>query len=673
MRRSLILIATAGILPIVALGGAFGFTTLRAQKASVERGTIATSNFIATLAAVRLGDGMREANIIAQSPMFDGPLEEGRFRQAAERLRSTTPSWLYFSLSDASGRWLFDTPPPESGTGRGVVIDLPSLRDAVASRKPAVSDIVRLADGRYVFAIRAPIIRNGEVRYVLSTVIPAEAVSTALRFGDLPDDWRAGIMDGNGRIVADISSHPRALGQLGSIKGREAKQSGKPGFYALTLNDGQLGNSYWLPIPGTNWSVHVAAPASAYAEPTRNAWTLLTFVVLACLGLLAVFIHLLAAELRQSRERDRAEVQRQRMEALGRLTGGVAHDLNNLLTPVLGGLDLLRNRVGEDEKAQRYVALAMAGAERARSLVDRLLSFSRRQALTVMAVDVRALLTSIQELLERSAGSSVTIRVDLPPILPPIQCDPSQFELALLNIVINARDAMPRGGMVDISARPLKVSRASDLAAGDYVAIAITDTGTGMDEETMRQALEPFFTTKAAEKGTGLGLPMAHGLAVECGGALRLASREGAGTTVTIIMPQASIAPRVTRVEEVTPPAGEGRLLLVDDDLAVRSATAEILRNGGYSVAEAGSVDEALEQMSRDPSIRGVITDYFMPVRTGADLITQLHGTRPSLPVMLVSGYEPHDAEQTLPAGTQRLAKPFRADELLTRVQQMLS
>ncbi|MBO9581763.1 MAG: response regulator [Sphingobium sp.] len=673
MRRSIILIATAGILPIIALGGAFGVTTLRSQQATVRTGAVAMTRFVGTLASVKLGDGMREMNMVAQSQAFDGPLDRQRFAVLAARLRGTTTTWRFFSVADPSGRRLMDVPEPIGGVPGGRVIDMVSLRRAVETRKPVIGDVITGPRGDHAFAVRAPVIRDGQVRYVVSAIIPPEAIVPLLRFRELPEGWRAGILDGSGTVIADARGDPSVVGRRGSAEGRLAKRSGNMGPYEVTRQDGTKAMAYWAPITGTNWTVHVSTPAAAYLGPARTALTLLIAVVLLCLVLLAVFTRLLVVELRQFREHERADVQRQRMEALGRLTGGVAHDLNNLLTPVLGGLDLLRRRIQDDEKAQRYVSMALAGAERSRSLVDRLLSFSRRQALVVTAVDLGRLLAGLEDLLVRSVGPSVAVRLDLPRDLPLARCDPGQLELAVLNLAINARDAMPDGGAVAISAEAIEVKKASDLAAGRYVAISIADTGMGMDEATLRHAIEPFFTTKAADKGTGLGLSMVHGLAAQCGGALRLRSKPGVGTTATIVIPQAEGNPPAPAEAGEEQALGEGRLLLVDDDDAVRAATAEMLCDGGFSVVEATSVDEALEILAADATIKAVVTDHIMPERSGADLIRALAATRPALPVLLISGYEPQEQDEPLPADVQRLAKPFRADEIVARVKRLLA
>ncbi len=668
MRRSIALVATAGILPIIALGGAFGVMTLRAERQAVHNGVDSGARFIATLASVRLRDGMHEVDMIAQSPAFDGPFDARRFETLGVRLQRSAANWRYLSVADPQGRRIFDVPEPIGGQTGGPVIDMESLREAVRTGRPVVGNVITGSRGLAAFAVRAPVVRDGQVRYVVSAIIPAQAAGQLLRFRALPEGWRAGILDGAANMVAMTPEEPGRIGKPGSQAGREAKRAGRPGFYETRRANGEEAIVAWHPIAGTEWSTHVSAPMTGYLTAGSRALTLLIGVVALCLALVALLVRLMTIELRQFRAREVAAVQGQRLEALGRLTGGVAHDFNNLLQPVLGGLDLLSRRVKDDEKAQRYIAQAMVSAERARTLVSRLLAFSRKQALASTPIDIAQLLAGVQDLLERSAGPDVRIVIDLPSDLPLIQADASQLELALLNLAINARDAMPGGGAIIVSAQAVDLAQADDVAPGRYVAMTVADTGEGMDEATMRQAIEPFFTTKAADKGTGLGLSMVHGFAAQSGGVLRLSSTPGVGTRATILMPLAN-APRAAPQIAVPQYRGErARLILVDDDEQVRRSVAELLRDVGHEVTEAGSVDEAIAAIRQNRDIDLVITDYLMPGRNGAELIGQLE-TR-AVPVLLITGYDM--AADDVPDGVPRLTKPFRAQELLAKVEALL-
>lgn len=363
------------------------------------------------------------------------------------------------------------------------------------------------------------------------------------------------------------------------------------------------------------------------------------------------------AELEQARDMIR---QSQKMETIGQLTGNVAHDFNNLLTPIVGSLDLILSGMPLDERVLRTVRVAMDAADRARLLVDRLLAFARRQPLAPSPVDLRVLIESMRDLLITSLGVRVALTIDIEAELPAVRGDRHQLEMAILNLAVNARDAMPDGGVLSISARRAPAAgRPSDLAEGDYVRIAVTDSGRGMDEATLARATEPFFSTKEAGHGTGLGLSMAHGLAGQLGGTLRIDSAPGLGTTIGIWLPVATGAAKAPPPREAPRLIGKegGLVLVIDDEPRVRSATAEMLGSLGYDVVQASNAREGLDLLDHglDPVV--VITDHIMPGMTGAELALHLRATRPALAVLIMSGYQGIDL---LAPDIPRLAKPFR-------------
>jgi PAS domain S-box-containing protein len=364
--------------------------------------------------------------------------------------------------------------------------------------------------------------------------------------------------------------------------------------------------------------------------------------------------------------------QSQKMEAMGQLTGGVAHDFNNLLTPIVGTLDMLHRKPGASERERRLIAGAAQSAERARTLVQRLLAFARRQPLQAVPVDVGALVRGMGDLVSSTTGPQIKVMVDAPAGLPAARADPNQLEMALLNLSVNARDAMPDGGTLRISAYPAKVeaARHDGLAAGDYLCISVADEGCGMDEATLARAIEPFYSTKGVGKGTGLGLSMVHGLASQLGGALTIKSRVGLGTNVELWLPQSASsveAPVASRDPQESTP-GRGTILLVDDEELVRMSTADMLTELGYAVVEAGCAEEALKLFDAGERIDLVVTDHLMPGMNGTALADVLRSLRPDLPVLLVSGYAETDGlDPTLP----RLTKPFRRDELAASLAQL--
>ncbi|HEX8222812.1 MAG TPA: PAS domain S-box protein [Allosphingosinicella sp.] len=366
--------------------------------------------------------------------------------------------------------------------------------------------------------------------------------------------------------------------------------------------------------------------------------------------------------------------QAQKMEAMGQLTGGVAHDFNNLLTPILGSLDLLHRKALGGPREQRLVEGALQSAERAKTLVQRLLAFARRQPLQPGPVNLSELVQGMVELVASTSGPQIRIDTRVDASLPLAQADANQLEMAILNLAVNARDAMPGGGTLTIAAtaETAAAGEVAGLAPGRYVRLAIADTGIGMDEATLRRAVEPFFSTKGVGRGTGLGLSMVHGLAAQLGGALTLDSREGEGTTAALWLPvsDAISAPSVARpAPEQAARATAGRVLLVDDEALVRASTADMLAELGYEVVEAESGQEALALIEAgEPDL--VITDHLMPGLSGTDLARILAAGRPGLPVLIVSGYADLDG---LPPDLPRLTKPFRQADLAACIAQMRS
>jgi PAS domain S-box-containing protein len=363
--------------------------------------------------------------------------------------------------------------------------------------------------------------------------------------------------------------------------------------------------------------------------------------------------------------------QSQKMEAVGQLTGGIAHDFNNLLMAIIGSLEIARRRA-TDVSVIRLIDNALRGAERGSSLTQRMLIFARRQELNFQPVDIVALVHGMAELLERSLGPSVRIETRFPLGLPWVNTDPNQLEMALLNLAVNARDAMPQGGPVVIAARPESAAFANGrLQPGQYVCLSLTDTGEGMDEDTLARAIDPFFTTKEVGKGTGLGLPMVHGLAEQAGGQLVLRSQKGQGTTAELWLPVAKKTTEATEAEAPAQvPAREHRrliVLVVDDDSLVLTNMAAMLDDLGHEVFEASSAREALAILRRESSIQLVITDQAMPRMTGLQLIEEIKNSWPDLSVILATGF----AE--LPPGTDlrqiTLAKPFLQHDLAYAVE----
>ncbi|MEK1837109.1 MAG: PAS domain S-box protein [Pseudomonas sp.] len=352
--------------------------------------------------------------------------------------------------------------------------------------------------------------------------------------------------------------------------------------------------------------------------------------------------------------------QAQKMQAIGQLSGGIAHDFNNLLTVILGNLEIVRKRAADDPRITRLLDNATQGALRGVSLTQRMLAFARRQELKTESVEIPALIQGITGLMRSSLGPAVSIETRFAPELEPVMADVNQLELAVLNLATNARDAMPDGGKLIISAQTHEVhDQKLSLTAGRYVCLSVTDTGEGMDDATLASAMDPFFTTKGVGKGTGLGLSMVHGFIEQLGGRFILKSRKDVGTTAELWLPVALANSTTTPAIEETAMSRVPRLcvLVVDDDSLVLTSTSLLLEDLGHRVISASSGAQALELFDSEPAIDLVITDMAMPKMNGEQLAQIIRNIRPQLPIILATGYA--ERLEGLAARLPRLSKPF--------------
>lgn len=375
--------------------------------------------------------------------------------------------------------------------------------------------------------------------------------------------------------------------------------------------------------------------------------------------------------------------QAQKLEALGQLTGGVAHDFNNLLSVIAGSLELLQDESTEPALRRELLSDALQAVESGAALTGRLLAFARRQPLSLKPINLGTLIGQLEHLLRRTLTEGIRLHCRCEPRLWPVNVDPNQIEHALLNLAINARDAMPDGGALTISGENLLLDRAGQdrfpgVEAGAYVVVSVADTGVGMSPEVLQRALEPFFTTKAMGKGTGLGLSMVYGIVRQLGGDLHIDSGVGRGTTVRLFLP---------RADEIGASGGEGRgladsaagrasILVVEDDPRLRKVTVNMLKREHYEIIEAADSFEALERYRDCDGLDLLCTDVQLPGgMNGVDLVAALRADRPDLKVLYVSGYTEEDvlACAQLHTGVRMIGKPFKRDELLAMVRELLA
>ncbi len=465
--------------------------------------------------------------------------------------------------------------------------------------------------------------------------VPYHAVYRIRRVSDGVESW----MEGYGRTIRQPGQAGRLYGVMFDITGRKSAEA--------ILRDANAELEH-----------RVAARTRALTEAGRE----------------------LQAEMRRREEAQASLLQTQKLEALGQLTGGVAHDFNNVLAAILGSFDLLSARI-TDERLLRFVTIGERAARRAEALVRQLLAFARREQLTPVTIEPASLLQDNASLLRHAAGPRVSYVPDVAPETWPVLADVHQLEVALLNLTVNARDAMPEGGRLSIASRNVNIPETGgkeggepcppDLPPGDYVVLTVQDTGAGMPPEVLARATEPFFTTKEAGRGTGLGLAMVHGFAVQSGGALRIQSTPGEGTRAEIWLPRA--AARMAGPDGEEPAGdpglhGDATLLVVDDDDQVRPVTSDFLRDLGYTVIEAASAEAAEVLAHAAGGVDLVITDVVMPGADGPALAAHLRADWPGLPVLFVTGH----ADRARLEGEVVLAKPFSSTELGRRVLERL-
>ena len=415
---------------------------------------------------------------------------------------------------------------------------------------------------------------------------------------------------------------------------------------------------------------------SEFGQPTDNEIALLEALARAAStaienGRLFASLEALNGQLDQRVRERTTELERsqdnlrhvQKLDMLGLLTGHVAHDFNNFLMPIVAGLDLILLGKRTPESIERHATIAMQAAESAQTLVQRLLTFARRQPLAAKAVELPGLLAGMQALLTSTLGPRINLSIDLPRRLPAVHADAHQLEVAILNLAVNSRDAMPDGGTLSLSAEARMGDLPEELAPGHYVCLTVADDGAGMSPSVREAAMEPFFTTKPSGHGTGLGLSMVHGLTGQLGGTLEIDSAVGKGTSIRMWLPVARMTAPKTRdpaadEEAKAPP---GKVLLVDDNELVRSSTREMLIDMGYEVVDVDRAESALSMIEAGERPDILITDHIMPGMTGVELALRLRADHPEIALLIMSGYEGIDL---IAPDIPRLSKPFRHKHL---------
>lgn len=664
--RTVLTLLAATLLPLIIYALISSGISYRDDRRAVEAATLARAVRITDAVDARLDS----VSAVVQALATVRSIREANWAEARQRSREIAqldPAWNSVSLIDPStGRVLFTT-----HYNQALPDDLVQKRlFSASSRLPQFSSIEANNDSKPQLFAFTHVLVDGSPRYLLLVTLEPRLVQRIL-IESAPSEGVSAVVDRQGLFIARTKAIASRIGTPATDYVRDAIRDGRTGVYRGVTYEGLENYTAFYTSRKTGWSTHVAVSATLIDRP-RYGWQMAAgfaglLGLLFAIGLVWIILRFVSAR-RDAEERLRRS---ERLEAVGKLTGGIAHDFNNMLAIIVGSLDLAHRRLSRgDSDVVRYIDNAMDGANRAADLTRRLLAFSRRQPLAPAVADVNALILATGELLRRTLESNVEIAFKLEPNLWPTFVDPGQLENALVNLAVNARDAMPTGGKLTIATENRE--RLADQSA-DMVAITVSDTGSGMAPDVAERAFEPFFTTKDVGRGTGLGLSQIHGFATQSGGDALIQSQLGGGTTVTMLLPRHSGegASSGSIVEDQTAPAGtiDEILLVVEDEERVRQTNVEALRSLGYTVRHAANAEEALRILETQPGVRLMLSDIVMPGMNGRDLAQRVSRTHPDVRIVLVTGYERNNVDSD---EHPILRKPFGIGQLARRVRHEL-
>ncbi len=719
------------------LFGTAAYIDYRAERERAGQRQLNVARSMAATVERELHTATVSLQVLALSPRLQQADMAG-FRALAMRYIATAPAGSTVMLLTEDGRQLVTTaadrassPPANAGL----------VRRVFRTGQPIIGNLYQPPSGGLITTADVPVLLDGRVAYDLSLVLPASRFAAILAAEHLSAGTVAAVFDRNGVSVARVPSAGPVVGQPAAASLLPTLLGQDEGVLGSISREGQPTLTAFSRTQPSGWSVSLGVPEAELRAPLRRSISVaLGLGALGMLASAAVAFHIgqrilgplraltrfaadpahagpgrmglseldaVAAALRHSlRERQAAMnalqalndglearisqeiasrieaqtqlAQAQRMEALGQLAGGIAHDFNNVLQAVTGGLSLIQRRAGDQEAVRRLATLAADAAARGAAITGRLLTFARRGELAAVPIEAQPLLEGLREMLAYTLGSDITVHVEASATLPRFCADKPQLETVLINLAINARDAMPEGGTLTLSAglcSPAGSAWAEGAQAGARVRLVLTDTGAGMSPDVLARASEPFFTTKEPGQGTGLGLAMARGFAEQSGGGFAIASAPGLGTTVSLWFPQASAPERAPAILPIAAPGTRDdtpmRLLMVDDDDMVREVLAGEMEARGFLVTTAADAAAALVLIDGGQPADLLITDFAMAGMDGLALIAEARRRRPNLPALLLTGYAEGDAEVALSLAQDRqtlvLRKPIGGEDLAQR------
>ncbi len=642
LRRSLVALGIAAMLPTVVFAAFTVFHMLRLERERVTDAALTQSQVVMTLVDTQLQRHFAALDVLSSSIYFETG-DWAEFYRRVQRLLAVNRLWESIALIDAQRRLeIFDLSRPFDESSPVPAVHEDSLQRLITTGTHVVGNIE--SREHPVVWLYVPVRSGGKLTHAIAASLKLRVFQDLLTAYTTPGSTAA-IVDADGTFIARTLDYPE----------RESYSA----YHVSSLS---------------GWSTHLTVAAASVDTPTR--WSFVAAGI-AALGGLVLGGFLVMLVLRDTAERRRAEEmlrQSQKMEAIGQLTGGIAHDFNNLLTAIIGNLDMMRTRAAGNERLQRMADNALEAARKGAKLASQLLAFSRSQRLNVESVDLAQLLNGMSGLLSQSVGPGVRVDLRIDEDARYAISDANQLELALLNLAVNARDAMPGGGTLTI--------RGQVVTDGDklpQVELSVADTGSGMTEDVRSRAIEPFFTTKPTGVGTGLGLSQVYGVVRESGGTLAIASVPGRGTTVRLLLQVGT--PPAARSDEgsQSPPTVSGarprdqtRVLVVDDDRLVRRLMTDGLRSLQYQVTACENGEQALATLDRE-RFDLLLVDFAMPGMNGAEVASTAQNRQPGIKVLMVSGYADSAAVEAALGSARLLRKPFDVAELGAAVAETLA
>ncbi|HEX6103031.1 MAG TPA: ATP-binding protein [Alphaproteobacteria bacterium] len=696
LRTPLYMLVAAVTIPVLTTAVVLAGLVVTRQRESLEAQSRAEVAELAEHVDSAFQRSIAALEALAASKSLDSG-DYDAFREEAQRVATTQPHWAQLVLVDArTGTNLTSITANPAFLPK--LIGAAELKDIARSPAPQVAGLAsnpRLGSAPLI-QIRIPVLREGLLRYVLWTGLRVEAITQVLGSGDWPRSWIATVTDRTGTVVARSRHHESWIGRPANAEIEQAlRESGSAWLKGSTLE----GSPAYLVAdtgPLSGWSVQLAIPSREIDGPIRWGAALIVGGIAGSIAVAAFLAWLVMREIRERREREHMIQQSQRMELIGQMTSGVAHDFNNILGVLVGILETVARRVTSDAALTSLIASGIGAVERGRTLTQQLLAFARRQTLKPERIDVNDALTELNRLIPQSLDHSIQLQLDLRAVGAECLIDRSQFEAAILNLVVNARDAMPEGGTLTIRTEDAPVGRHGTVE-GPAVAISVIDTGQGIPAEVIERVFDPFFTTKPPGKGTGLGLSQVYGFVKQSAGHIDISSRPGDGTTVRLWLPKAAAQEVVERlqpppgrriamderpwrpklVEPAAAPAkgGSRTVLIVDDEIIIATSAALALNEAGYATVIATNGDQAQQALASEPRIDVLFTDLILPHGpNGLELARIARERRPEIRIVIASG---HITKAISRAGEiedyATISKPYSGDQAVAAVNATLA